>query len=148
MKYNDEDLLSMNEITEYARVGRGAIYAAIKKGRLKAKKVGVTWKISREEIDRYRVTKYNRDIRQIDGERIFDVEKGTFSAPQVAKILSEELQIAYSIQRVYHLIRTGQLKSHKRGATFVINRDSLVKLIELEREVKNEDYRQFKMASF
>lgn len=147
MLSKDEDFLAMKDVIEYAKIGRAAVYAAIKKGRIKAEKHGNFWKVSRQEIDRYRINKYNRDEREINGERIFSVEKGTFSVPQVAKIIHVELKIPYNVQRVYHLIRTGQLKCSKCGATFIVKREHLIKLIELERNVKNEDYRQFKLVN-
>ena len=146
MKKDDEFLL-MKDVTQYTHTGRAAIYSAIKKGRLKARKEGRFWKISPEQIDRYRITKYNRDEREINGEKIFCVEKGTFSASQVAKIISDELKIPYRVQRVYHLIRSGQLKAHRVGATFVILREDLRELIEKEKNVKKEDYRQFKFGA-
>jgi excisionase family DNA binding protein len=141
-----DDYLSMREATQYTKVTRAALYAAMKKGRLKAKKVGFHYKISIQELDRYRMHKYNRDERTVNGERIFDVEKGTFSVHQASKILSEELKKPYSTQRLYHLIRTGQLKAGRYGVTFIIQREDLIELIEKEKQVKNEDYRQLKFG--
>jgi excisionase family DNA binding protein len=141
-----QELLSMPEIIAYAKIGRAAVYTAIKKGRLTAIKVRGHYKVSRSEIDRYRLSKYNRDEREINGRKLFCVEEGTFSVHQVAKIVSNELKIAYSMQRVYHLIRTGQLRASRVGRTFVVMRDDLIALIEKEKGVKFEDYRQFKFG--
>lgn len=142
-----DDLLSMPEIIAYAKIGRAAVYTAINKGRLKAVKVGYYWMVSRSEIDRYRMSKYNRDEREINGKKIFSVEEGTFSVSQAAKIISDELKMAYSTQRLYHLIRSGQLRAGRVGATFVIHRDHLIELIEKEKGVKIEDYRQLKLGN-
>ena len=136
----------MREVTRYAKVTRAAIYAAMKKGRLKAIKVGMHYKISKAELDRYRMHKFSREERTVNGERIFDVERGTFSVYQVSKILSQELNRPCNTQRLYYLIRTGQLKTSRCGKTFVILREDLVDLIEKEKQVKNEDYRQLKFG--
>jgi excisionase family DNA binding protein len=141
-----DDYLSMGEACRYIHVGRAAIYAALKKGRLHAIKIGYYYAFAREELDRYRLNKYNRDERRMNGERIFDVQRGTFSVHQASKILSDELKVAYNMQRLYHLIRTGQLKVTKCGATFVISRETLIDLIEKEKQIKNPDYRQFKFG--
>jgi len=146
MTEKPDDLLSMPEITAYAKIGRAAVYTAIKKGRLTAVKDGYYWKVYRSEMDRYRLSKYNRDEREINGKKIFCVEQGTFSVHQVSKIVSNELKIAYSVQRIYHLIRSGQLLASKVGSTYVILRDDLIALIEKEKGVKFEDYRQFKFG--
>ncbi len=146
MTEKHDELLSMPQIIAYAKIGRAAVYTAIKKGRLNAVKDGYYWKVYRSEIDRYRLSKYNRDEREINGKKIFCVEEGTFSVPQVARIISDELKIAYSIQRVYHLIRSGQLRASRTGTTIVIKREDLIELIEKEKGVTRGDYRQFKVG--
>jgi hypothetical protein len=142
MKEKEDDYLEMRQITEYIHLQRAAIYAAMKKGRLKGKKIDGRWKISRRDLDIYRLTKYDRDIRTVNGQKLFCPEKGTFSVNQCAKIVSDELKRDYAMQRVYYLIRTGQLRCHKVGATFIVRREDLIDLIEKEKRVQREDYRQ------
>jgi len=146
MSDENEVYLNIKQVIEYAHIGRPAIYAAMKKGRLVGKKFGTKWMISRQEIDRYRLNKYNRDSRVISGKPIFSIEEGRFSVNQAAKILSFELNCAFPMQRVYYLIRTGQLAASRVGTTFVIKRKDILDLIQKEKHIKNLDYRQIKLA--
>ena len=127
------EYLNMKEATQYARISRPAVYAAMQKGKLKAKKVGHFWQFTKEDLDAYRLSKYNRDERCFNGEKIFSIEKGTFSITQAAKIMSHELNAPYNRHRLYYLIRRGQLKVSRFGCSFIIKRETLIDLIEKER---------------
>lgn len=127
-----EELLTLAEAAIYARVTRQAIYKALRNRGLKAKKVGHKWMLTKAHIDEYRANKYNRDLRVVNGELVFDMDKGEFSATQVCKVFSATLGRPFSLQRIYYLLRTGQLRSFKKGATWVIKKDDAVRLLQEE----------------
>lgn len=141
MMTSENNYLTITEAIEYSKISRPAIYAALKKGKLKAVKRGYFWQFTRENLDAYRVSKYNRDDREFNGERIFSPEKGTFSIGQAARILGYELNSPYTPQRLYYLIRRGELKVSRFGSSFIISKEVLIKLIEREKGVVRESKR-------
>lgn len=131
-KEASEDFYSLSEAAVYANVTRQAIYIAIKKNRITANKISGKWHISREDLDRYRASKYNGDNRKVLGYRIFDLEKGHYSVHIVGKLISEQLGRHFPIQRIYYLLRTGQVKGFKKGAAWVVTKEDALKLLENE----------------
>ena len=127
-----EEFNDLREVMAYAHVGRQALYLAINKGALKATKKGRKWTIFKKDLDEYRLNKYNRDKRKMNGELLFDMEKGFFSVFHVAKIMSHELGIQYKTQRLYYLIQSGRLKAMKRGSAWVISKEDLTLLLNEE----------------
>ncbi len=132
-----EELLTLEEAAKYARVTRQAIYKALRNRGLKAKKVGRKWMLSKEHIDEYRSNKYNRDMRVVNGQLIFDMEKGEFSVTQVCKVFSATLGRPFPMQRLYYLLRTGQLRSFKKGSAWIINKEDAVALLQEEMDKYN-----------
>lgn len=134
-KQSPDDVLTATEASEYAHVVKQAIIRAIYAKRLKAWKKDSKWFMYRKSIDEYRETKYNRDDKTVDGERIFDAEKGFFSVPQIEKVISHELQRAFSRNRLYRMIYTGELKARKRGNSWVVHKDDAIEIIKKERQI-------------
>lgn len=126
------EILSLREAGLHAHVQRQSIYLAIKKGRLKATKVNNRWRIKLLDLDDYRCSKYNRDYRTINGELVFDMEKGEFSVQQVCKVMCATLNRQFSMQRLYYLLRIGQVKAFKKGSTWVILKEDAVALLDIE----------------
>ncbi len=129
-----EELLTLTEAAKYARVTRQAIYKALRDRGLKAKKVGRRWMLTHADIDEYRGNKYNRDMRIVNGEYVFDMSKGEFSVMQVCKVMSSTLGRPFPLNRLYYLLRSGQLRSRKKGCSWVIQKDDAVKLLQSELE--------------
>ncbi len=127
------EFFSLSQAADYAHVTRQAIYLAIKHRGLKATKMNGKWNITVDDLNDYRTGKYNRDLRKDNGEYIFDVERGHFSVPQVCKVLSSSLGRIYSLQRIYYLLRTGQLKGFRRGKAWIVERSDAIALLEEER---------------
>ena len=128
-----EEFFSLKQAGDYAHVKRQAVYLAIKNRGLKAEKIGSRWRIKRADYDEWRANKYNRDKRKINGQLVFDLEKGHFSLNQVCKIFSETLGYSYSLQHLYYLVRTGQLKAFRKGSAWVIVKEDAIELLEKER---------------
>ena len=126
----------MDAAAAHANVTRQAIYVAVKKGALKAEKVGNCWKITLKDLNEYRLNKYNRDKRMIDGELVFSLEKGEYSVQQVSKILSHEIKAPFPSQKVYYMVRTGKLPCLKKGSTYVILRKDLAEFVQREMDAR------------
>ncbi len=109
-------------ITEAARINnvtRQAIYVAIKQKKLKASKDSTRWTIDLSDLDEYRNNKYSRTKSLFNGELLFDVKKGFYSINQTAKLLN------VPAQKIYYATRVGLLKSHRKGAAWVIHIDDI-----------------------
>ena len=123
---------SLKEAASYAHVTRQAIYIAIRKKRLIAVKPKGQWVVSKSDLDDYRLSKYNRDLKKDEDGYIFDIEKGYFSVPQVCKVISASIGRPYPIQHIYYLLRRGKLKALRRGVSWVIHRDDAIELLRKE----------------
>lgn len=139
-----EEFFSLTEAAQYCHVTRQAIYVAIRKRNLVATKKGRRWNIKRSDMDYYRSNKYNRDRRKIGNELLFDMEKGFFSVLQVCKVISATIGRPYSLQHIYYLLRTGQLKAMKKGSAWVITKEDAIKLLD---KAKGETKEQMSFVS-
>lgn len=130
----NEEMLTMAECARYGKVCRQAVFSAIQKGKLLgAKDSRGRWIVNRKDFDEYRINKYNRDMRMSkDGEYVFSIEKGLFSVSQVCKIISHHLNRPYDVQRLYYLLRTGQLKGFRKGFAWVVLAEDAQDLLEKE----------------
>lgn len=129
MELNEnEATMSLSEVARYTNVTRQAIYVAVKKKKLSAVKVSGRYRIFKKDVERYQLNKYNRDLRMEDGELIFDTQKGFFSIRQVCQMISSEMDRSYSVQHLYHLVRSGQLKAFKRGYAWVVRLEDVRQL--------------------
>jgi excisionase family DNA binding protein len=130
-----QEYLTLTEAAEYSHVTRQAVYVAIRKGKLQARKKGRKWLMTKEEIDAYRAIKYDPDRRRYQGQEVFDFEKGYFSVTHVSKIISASLGRPYGRQRVYYLIRSGELKAARKGHAWVIHKIDAMALLEKENKL-------------
>lgn len=153
MKEKDPDTFySLRTAGKYANVEGQAMYKAIKMGQLKAEKVEIfyrngskreVWAIRKEDIDEYRKTKYLREKRIVDGEKLFDISQDKWSVLHASKVLHSMLGIPYPPCHIYYLIRTGQLQAYKKAGAWIIRQQDLTDLYEKKFELL-EKYRQIK----
>lgn len=125
--------MDLIEAAHYCNITRQGVYLAIRKGAVKARLIGKKLYVTKEDIDNYRVNKHNPDLRKKDGELIFDVDHGRFSVHQVWRMLCEELKKPYSVQRVYYLVRTGQLRALRSGSSWIISKEDYLELLKKEK---------------
>lgn len=128
----NEYFTCLSEAANYARVGRQAIFLALKKKKLKGVKKTVGkrsyWLIRKEDVDAYRSQKYNREKRIIEGEPVIDIEKNRWSVSQAAKVLSLIFKRPYLPAHLYYLLRIGALRASKKGNMWVISQEDLSEL--------------------
>lgn len=130
-KVFNDGLMSMEEAAQYARISRQAMAMAIRSKRIQGHKKGYFWRFSKEQVDQYRESKYNREYSKINGEPIFSIENGVYSVNHVARILSHVLKVNFDkIKRwLYIRVRTGDLPAYKKGAAWVILREDAEELL-------------------
>lgn len=137
-----EKFYSLAEAAKYAHVCRHAIFVAIRKKNLKAEKKMILkangtnkwqWVIFRKDLDEYRASKYNRDKRVVDGEKLFDLENDKWSILHAAKTLSTMLGRHYTTARLYYLLRMGKIRGFKRGNAWVLSKDTVREIYYEER---------------
>lgn len=131
-KQTPTEFKNLKDAAEYSHVTKQAVYLAINLGKLKARKENNRWVVNVADLEEYRLNKYSRDKRKLDGQLIFDVDKGHFSVLHVSKMLSYELKRTYSMQKIYYLMRMGRLKAFKKGAAWVILKEDVASLLQIE----------------
>lgn len=142
-KKNPNDLLTISQLADYAHVKRQAVYLAMRKGGFTGiRKKGIYW-VLRKDYDEYRLNKYSREKRQLNGEKIYDIPNGKLSTFYVARVMQEELGRIVPLQRIYYLLRQGSLKGHKIGGTWVIMAADAQEFLNTQLEKEN---RQLKFA--
>lgn len=141
MEKEKDKFYSLQEAAVYAHVCRQAIYVAIRKGQLRAEKMYMArgngrnqmqWVIDRHDLDVYRSSKYNREKRMVEGEKLFDIELDRWSVLHAAKTLSSALGYHYKSSRIYYLLRIGKIRGYKKGSAWVISRDTLMEIYHQE----------------
>lgn len=110
----ERKVVSITEAAKINNVTRQAIYVAIKQNKLKATKKS-RWEIELKDLEEYRRNKYSRTKSMYQGELLFDNQQGYYSVKQVSKMLE------IPSQKVYYALRTGMLKSSRKGAAWVIH---------------------------
>ena len=118
-------VISVREAALIHGVEVGAIYIAIAKNRIKARKDPNSgrWEVNRESLEKYRCNKYSRNFSMRNGRLIFDKEQGLYSIAQTVDLLET------NAQDIYYQIRKGELKASRSGAAYVLHIDDIAKLI-------------------
>lgn len=126
---SNEDIFTIGQASKLMDVTRSAIHIAIKNKRLKADWNKTRWTIKREDLEEYQKSKYSRKNSLFEGEPVFS--DGEYSVIQSAKILNE------NPQKIYYMVRTGKLKSYRKGCSWIIKKEDLDQFIEESKENKN-----------
>lgn len=136
--------LTLMQAAKYARITYQAIYGAVKCGRIPVTSENRPLKVLKKSVDDYRLSKYSPDLRKHNDEKVFDIESGQFSAPQAAKILSEELKAPYPVSAIYYEIYMGRLRPKKTGPYWVLEWDDIHTLF--TRKKRKEEMDQLRFA--
>lgn len=123
-----DDEFTLSEAAEFCGVTTHAIHFAIRRRRLAAKKERlspkrITWIVKKEDLEKYRKSRFDRKLSMHNGEPIFDNSRGLYSAKETAEILN------CKISDLYYLLRRGKIKSHRSGTKntiWVIHVDDII----------------------
>ena len=115
-------------------VCKQAIYQAIWRKSLKAKKDGKRTFTTQEWIDEY--TEYWRSKQEhslFNGEKVFDKDRGHFSVEMLAKEFNVKPQM------IYDMIKEGKIKHFRKGNYIIISREEVDRMKEniIERHCKS-----------
>jgi hypothetical protein len=126
---------SAKEAAQYSGYTDQAICLAIRQGKLKAKRIcDKRWYILRKDIDYYSKFKHTRKLLMRDGKPLYDYENGPYAPEYVADFLSQALDMHFPRQRVYYLMRIGQIKGFKTGGVWAIYKEHILEFIEQNRK--------------
>lgn len=130
----EKDWVSVERTATILRSTQQNVYELIKRGRLSCrKKDGTLTQVYLPSIDNYLQNKFSREYAKVNGELVYDLDKGRLSVLMVAKMLK------ITPQRVYYLIRHGVIKAEKRGWYTVVHQE------DLERDFKIKNIEQLKI---
>lgn len=114
---------SPSELAKFCGVLRGAIYFAIRTGRLKARFDGYRHWISMQNYLDYAKGKYKRTFPE-------EVQEGDMTIPQLAKAAK------VSVQMLYYHIRKGSLNAKKVKSQYIIEPEECEKLKEYLKKIR------------
>lgn len=97
-----------------------ALYLAIRKSRLSARKKNGKWIVTEKELIEYKKSRWNRGLCKHNGKLIFDKEKGFHSVNEASSILKCDAQ------HIYYALRNHKIKSHKVKSAWVIHLDDII----------------------
>lgn len=116
-----ESYVSVSEAARIKKVTRQAIYLAIRLKRLKAYRHGDRWKVFLVDLKAYDLKRFSRVYHStIDGEPVFDEEKGYFSVHKASAMINVPKQ------KLYYAIRRGALKAIRKKAALVVHVSDLL----------------------
>jgi len=125
----EETYLTTKEAAKMIRTNRQAIYFAIRKGRLKAKQEGASWKIALTDLQDYIKYRYSREKSTYRtktgtgyGELVYDKDKGLYSPRQVSRMMN------IPIMKIYYWLRCGYIPHKKYGSMYILNINDLENL--------------------
>lgn len=124
---SNKENLSTGEASKILNITKSAIHAAIKNKRLPATFKTTRWVIHKDDLIEYEKTKYNRSKSLFQGRPLYCPEQGEYSVNQTAELLDT------SPQRIYYLIRHGEIKSDRRGSAWIITKAEIDKIYQTEK---------------
>ena len=134
-----KNYFTITEAAEYLGVTRQAVYVSIKKRRIKAQIINRWWRIKNQDLIFWKENRFNHNHRRdAQGNYLFDNIK-TFSTATAAKLISEKLDITFTEQRLYYLLRGGIIKHYLYGKTKIIKIEDIDKYVEQTKKI-NEIY--------
>lgn len=119
----EEEVLTLKQASTLLNSTKQAIYTAIWKKTLKAKKVENSnrWVLKISDLEKYKQNRWSTSKKKRKGKLVFNKKMGTYSVEQAAEILGVKGQ------HLRYLNRKGGFKFRKNGPHIV------VKISEIER---------------
>lgn len=114
-------ILSITQAAKHQNVTRQAIYEAIRKKRLIAKKDEYDWKwqINIKDLEEYNNHKFDRKKSTFEGRPLYDSSKGEYSVKEIAKYLET------TPSEIYYAVRRGYLKAFQKSAAWIIKMEDV-----------------------
>jgi len=113
------ETLTIHSAAKKLNLTRQAVHAAIISEKLKANYESGHWEIHPEDLDKYIQSKYDRKYSKHNGDKVFDMKKGTISIARAARLLE------YSYNALYYLVVSGQIPSKRKNKAYVVKIDDI-----------------------
>jgi hypothetical protein len=135
-------LHDINSASWYLGISSNAIYMALQKKKLDCVRLKGRVFFEERALDVYRMSRYNRDEETLNGKKIFSEDHGLYSIPTVARILQEKTGEDITAHALYYFIKTRHFPAIKIKNRWVINQDTLSKMIDFfkYRNALKQDY--------
>jgi excisionase family DNA binding protein len=130
------DPMTILDAAEYTHTSKQAVGAMIKRGRIKATRVGRHFAISHADLEHALLNKYSRVDLRYAGKRVYDHAQGLISAIYARHMLASVLGRPVTMQHVYYCIRVGQLRAMRCGHVWVIKHGDAIAWIQSRLEAE------------
>ena len=121
---NRSEYMTVPQVADYMGCTVQNIYQAIWRGRLRAIKFNDQRLVKKEWVDKYIRYYKSKQESVMNGKKVFNAEKGEYSA----KMASETFNI--DIQHLYYLAREGRIPCTRKGSYVVFHHKDLVRYLE------------------
>jgi len=124
--------ITLNEASEISHLSIYSLYTAIRRGRLKRISKKPTL-IDLDELQKYRISKYDPSQRHVNNQLIWDVEFGHLSISHLSKLASWQLGRPYSYLSIFYKVKSGKIRAFLKGRYYVIDHHDAMDFIEKEK---------------
>ena len=117
-----EDLIRIGEAARRLDLTRHAIMMQIQNGSIPSRRIGFLWHVKWTDVMEWRKDLYSR-LRKKDskGTLVFDLKEGRYNTKSAAAYLH------VPTQKIYYLIRSGQLPAKRHGGEYILLKEDLDK---------------------
>jgi hypothetical protein len=105
-----------------------ALRAAIKNGKLNCKKKGGRYIVTPQDIQDYITIRYDRSRSRFQGQPLYDEKKGTYT------ITAAHRKFGIKQQAIYYAISKGRLPFERKGISYIIKEQDIIRFIEKRKE--------------
>lgn len=117
-----EDMIPLLEACSILGIKHGSLREAVYRNRIKSKKVNRNVLVSLNSVKEYFSSKHDYQIRSLNGQPIYDVEKKEIP-PTVAAILYN-----VNLGSIYNHLKKGKIPYKKNKSFYVLNENELDKI--------------------
>lgn len=122
--------ITITKAAQLAGITKQTMFAATRKHVLQYKVIEGIRYTTKEWLNEYLSNRFNRQRVYYNGAPLFDFLKGEWSVKMTAAYLQ------CTIQHVHFLLRTGRIKSFRRGSYHVVFKDSVTQMLsELQEKI-------------
>jgi hypothetical protein len=115
--------LNTSQVAKYHGVTISAVRLAIKNGRLKAEKKNHIFQIAFKDLIDFIESRYSRKLSLVDGEKLYDVEKGLYDIKSASEIFM------YPIQKFYYGIRKKNLPYTRKNKAYILKEEDIIRFL-------------------
>lgn len=112
-------ITTLAEAGKVLDIGRYAVWKALKKKRIRGEKNGGQWTFTLQDLEEYRMNKFDRKFSTYNGQPLYDKTKGEYSINEASKLL------ACPVQHLYYAARMKKIQTTKKKCAWVIHENDI-----------------------